>query len=414
MKSFNNKNIKESIKGIYQTFKDDNSSQENVEILNNISEDIINENYENFEAYNKILEYDLFDEEYYLKQNSSSIKIDPLLHYIYYGYKMDYNPCKTFNTKYYREFNNINEKMNPLVYLVNQGIYEGKIKVNDEIWQPPAINKYEIDEKIKNMNEYGLNTIERSVPLIISFTSYPKRINEVKYTLYSLLNQEVKADKIVLWLSQEEFPNKEKDLPEDLIKFLKHGLIIRWCDSKKSSKKLIPSLKEYSNALLVTADDDLYYPENWLKLLYEHHKKYPNDIVSHRSRKISFDDGKIKNYLDWEVLRNEEDASFCNFFTTGGGVLFPPHCLSDIIFNNETYEKLCLTSDDLWFWTAAALNDSKICVVNNCIWELTYVNPARDLLFKKDTLWSYNETHNDEQIAKILETFPIIYEKILE
>ena len=26
-----------------------------------------------------------------------------------------------------------------------EAIYEGKIKVNDEIWQPPAINKYEID-----------------------------------------------------------------------------------------------------------------------------------------------------------------------------------------------------------------------------------------------------------------------------
>ena len=415
MKGFND-NIKDSIRGIYNKTLKDKSCQESIEILDKISKDISGENYENFEAYNRIIEYELFDEEFYLKQCDSPIKTDSLLHYIYIGHLSDLNPCEKFDTKFYRDFNpNIKEDDNPLVYLVNHGIYEGIIKVNQDIWQPPAINKYEMDEKIADMNEYGLNTCdERNIPVIISLTSYPKRINEVQYTLYSLLDQEMKADKIVLWLSYEEFPNRESDLPETLIKFLKYGLTIKWCDSKRSYKKLIPSLTEYPDALIVTADDDLYYPRNWLKGLYEHHQKYPDDIVTHRSRKIGFENGEVKKYLDWTVLRDEEDASFLNFFTTGGGVLFPPHSLSDTIHQREIYDNVCPNGDDMWFWAMAVLNDTKIRVVSDSVWELTYVNPARDLLFKRDTLWSYNETHNDEQFKRLLDTFHDVYEKILK
>lgn len=411
MKKFKpNNKIKESFNKI---FKQKNLlNKENKSILNKISKEIYNEDYSSFKAYNKIYDYNLFDEEYYLEQCEIKPEIDSLIHYIYQGYLYGYNPCKIFNTQFYREFNENVQDKNPLVYFVNYGINEGKIKINETIWQPLAINKYEKIEDLNNFNENGLNKNKREIPLIISLTSYPKRINEVMYTIHSLLNQELKADKIILWLTSSEFPNGENDLPEQLLKFKENGLTIKWCESKKSYKKLIPTLKEYPNALIVTADDDLYYPSDWLKKLYEYHLIYPNEIVTHRSRRIRFKDNNVRNYLEWFVSKNEEDASFLNFFTTGGGTLFIPNSLSDIIFKIDIYERICPNSDDIWFWAMAVLNNTKIRVVSDNISDITYINPARDIIFNKDTLWSYNEKHNDEQFQSLLNEFPEVFDKI--
>ena len=44
--------------------------------------------------------------------------------------------------------------------------------------------------------------------IIVSLTSYPKRINKIKQTLDSIFNQTIQPDKILLWLSNSEFENK--------------------------------------------------------------------------------------------------------------------------------------------------------------------------------------------------------------
>ena len=83
--------------------------------------------------------------------------------------------------------------------------------------------------------------------VIVSFTSWPKRINNVAKVIFSLLNQSVKPDSIELNLSIEEFPNKENDLPNELkIMYENKLFIINWVDKNtKSFKKLFPTLKKY-------------------------------------------------------------------------------------------------------------------------------------------------------------------------
>ena len=53
-----------------------------------------------------------------------------------------------------------------------------------------------------------------------------------------LLQQTLKPDEVILWLSEEQFPNKQ--LPENLTRLQEFGLSIKWCkDDIKSFKKLI-------------------------------------------------------------------------------------------------------------------------------------------------------------------------------
>ena len=105
----------------------------------------------------------------------------------------------------------------------------------------------------------GIDEDNKDEEIIVSLTSFPERMEDINYCIYSLLTQSLKPNKVVLWLANEEFPNKEKDLPKSLLDLKKNGLTIKWCDNYYSYKKLIPSLREYPDSCIVTADDDFYY-----------------------------------------------------------------------------------------------------------------------------------------------------------
>lgn len=259
---------------------------------------------------------------------------------------------------------------------------------------------------------------EEKVPMddmvIVSLTSYPKRIPYIKYAIYTLLNQNVKPYRVVLWLSKEEFPNKEKDLPQELLEFVKKGLEIKWCDQNLYSyKKLIPSLKEFSNSIIVTADDDILYPKDWLEKLYRAYKKDPNFIHCHRAHRITFDkQNHVKPYMEWEHLIENKSTvpSFLNFQTGAGGVLYPKNCFFEDILREDKFMQLSPRADDIWFWAMALLKGTKINVVEN------NVNKIQSSFIDFDEvghLFSENEKNNDLQLNAVFESYPELKERVV-
>ena len=75
------------------------------------------------ESYDKIMESGLFDKNYYLKAYPHIAKsgMDPLVHYLFYGYKEDKNPSAQFNLKrYLEEYPEIKKMgLNPLVHYID-------------------------------------------------------------------------------------------------------------------------------------------------------------------------------------------------------------------------------------------------------------------------------------------------------
>lgn len=291
------------------------------------------------------------------------------------------------------------------------GLNENKYKINNNVKNVETVNKRMLERKIKKFSELGLNSRNRDTKIIVSLTSFPERINEVKFTIYSLLNQKLKPDKLVLWLASDEFKNKEEDLPVSLLNLTKNGLSIRWYEKNiKSYKKLIPSLKSFPNSIIVTADDDIFYPENWLFDLFEEHKMHPLDVICTRSRKIFInEDNTIAEYNKWIISKNEEKSSFFNFFTGAGGVLYPPNSLDERVLNEELAMELCPSTDDIWFWAMTVLNGRKIKLIKNNLSSLTFLNPFRELnLNNQKALWKVNvgNNENDIQIKILFEKFP--------
>ena len=103
--------------------------------------------------------------------------------------------------------------------------------------------------------------------IIVTLTSFKGRINQVYSVIKNILNQSIKPDLIYLNLSVEEFPNKENDLPKNLVELSKNELsfIINWVDgiNIKAFKKIIPILQYLDNEDIIffTDDDILFKPK---------------------------------------------------------------------------------------------------------------------------------------------------------
>ena len=255
------------------------------------------------------------------------------------------------------------------------------------------------------MSKYvGINPVKRDVPIIVSLTSYEARFKDLEISLYSLLNQSLKPDRIILWLSDEI--ESLNDLPYEITKYIKNGLEIRFVKDIGSYTKAIYAFKEYSEAIIVTADDDIYYPKKWLERLYHSYIAHPKDIQVHRAHRVRLKDRKILPYEKWEKHVQEESARFDNFLTGVGGVLYPPNCFLSEVFRNDIFLKYAPTADDIWFWFMALISNRRIRVVQNHIKTLSCTNLLRQILPNRKTLYSINSTgRNDEQIENLMKFY---------
>lgn len=123
----------------------------------------------------------------------------------------------------------------------------------------------------KTENTYSVNSAYKE-RLIVTFTSWKKRIHNCSHIVDLIKRQTLKPYKIVLNLSSDEFVNKENDLPIDLLDKRDGIFEIFWVkENTKVYKKIIPTLDRFPNDLIVCIDDDIEYPNNAIDILY---KKY--------------------------------------------------------------------------------------------------------------------------------------------
>lgn len=258
-------------------------------------------------------------------------------------------------------------------------------------------------------NETGVTKDKRVTEVIVSLTSYPARINAIRWTILSLLNQSYKPNRIVLWLASSQFPRQESDLPLQLIALKKYGLEICWTEDFRSYKKLVPALRMFPCAIIVTADDDVIYPTFWLELLINSYREFPTCVHCHRAHKIQLSsNGTPMPFLKWRYESNGDIPSFLNFLTGVGGVLYPPGSLDPQVLDVECFKKIAPTCDDHWFWAMAVKNGTRIRIVPNGFHSfMKYVNPLASTEFSlcKVNTGEDMKSNDDVVFASILKTF---------
>lgn len=236
--------------------------------------------------------------------------------------------------------------------------------------------------------------------IIVSLTSYEKRIHDVAFAIESIMQQSIKPNRIILWLD-DGFKNKK--LPESLIKQQKRGLEILYCTDIGSYKKLIPTLERFPNDAIITIDDDAIYDYDLLERFILSYLEDPSFIYCARMRRMIFsDDGVLLPYNRWQRLSNDICPSYFNFATGVGGVMYPPHSLADEVTNKDIYMQICRTADDVWFKAMSMLKGTKVMKVStrNPKGDDYFLNDAlqNDALYQKN---SFGEMLNDKQIRDV-------------
>ena len=196
--------------------------------------------------------------------------------------------------------------------------------------------------------------------VVISFTSFPARIADVWQVVKSLKNQTVLPEKIILWLSKEQFPTKSA-IPDSLWQEEDNLFEIRMVDEDiRSHKKFYYIMQEYPDKAFVTCDDDTYYHPETLKYLVEGSKKYPKCIIANTTRHICYDnDGNLLSYRQWKAANNP--FSNDNLIQIGvGGVLYPPNSLHELTLRKDLFLELTPMADDIWLNCMARLKGTPV------------------------------------------------------
>jgi hypothetical protein len=195
---------------------------------------------------------------------------------------------------------------------------------------------------------------------LVSLTTFPARIEKVWLTIESILQQKHKPGAIILWLYKGEF-NGKSSLPKKLLDLEKRGLQIRFCEENlMPHKKYFYAMKEFSDATVITIDDDIIYPTDLLSKLIDVNKKYPDAICCSIARHINNGRTVMIPYDHWNDITNTTLPRNDLLAIGAGGTLFPPGSLNNELFNLVVLKERALKADDLWLKTMSLLNKTKI------------------------------------------------------
>lgn len=184
-------------------------------------------------------------------------------------------------------------------------------------------NNVNMDKHAKSLlSVYDYKKLDASLnkpSIIVTMTSWKKRIDEVIKTIRSCNTQTHIPDKIYLNLSIEEFPGKENDIPVEIVKYENShpNFIINWVDgpNTKSFKKVFPILKYCRyNDIIITVDDDIILPNDFIESRLLDYEKYKAPITSAISIDFALHCKKInagslftkKMFSNWEKLYTKD------------------------------------------------------------------------------------------------------------
>lgn len=252
--------------------------------------------------------------------------------------------------------------------------------------------------------ESGINTKHRDEKVVVSLTSFPARIAQCYYSIKSLMLQDYKADKIILWLADSQF--KDRCIPKPFEELVQAGLTIRYCDDLRSHKKYYYALQEQnSNELVITFDDDIIYESNAISKVVKTHEKFPECIVCNRGFEMMIVDRSFLPYSTWKLCSNVgvKTPAYNIMPSTGAGCLYPYGVMPKSTFDIEAIRKNAWNADDIWMRFNSLSNGIQVVKTREKIAALCNVYGSQ-----KEALTNINngKNENDMVIKRLEDVFP--------
>ncbi|UCB46775.1 MAG: hypothetical protein JSV25_04970 [Spirochaetota bacterium] len=192
--------------------------------------------------------------------------------------------------------------------------------------------------------------------VIVSFTTIPDRINNIKKTLDSMEKQSVRPDTI--YLNLPNVCRRQKHKPYVIPDFLEENrnvIIVKTDYDYGSSMKLLPALNRVSDpdTIIITIDDDHEYNEQFIATLLEYEKKFPDCALGFNGWNIkSLIENNKYDFID-ETVKEPVQADVLEGYR---GVLYKKRFFDKTIFDYHGFPEAAFRVDDVWISAHLAKN----------------------------------------------------------
>ncbi|WP_146131641.1 glycosyltransferase family A protein [Chromobacterium amazonense] len=240
--------------------------------------------------------------------------------------------------------------------------------------------------------------------IIVSMTTISSRIDSITPCLKSLLEQNYDNYEVILNISESPYLidagiSKEiaqREIPKDIK--------LSFVENTGPYRKLLPTLQNCSdNTPIITVDDDVIYPNNFISTLITANSIYDCPIAF-RGREITVNDKRINNYNGWKK-NNLTGSGMAKLPTGKDGILYRKRYFHKNVFNIDLAKKIAPTTDDIWFKWHTALNGfNSVLIFNSLLESFDCVQTDGDSLFE-----SFNKHTNNDHVIFNIENYMKIH-----
>ena len=186
---------------------------------------------------------------------------------------------------------------------------------------------------------------------VVSMTTHGERLQRVYVALESIGRGSELPGRLILWLDE---PASFAALPRAVRRLQRRGLEVRLSENYRVHTKYYPYIIGYpdADAPLVTADDDIVYPADWLRGLTRVHRAHPEDMIAYRAHRMVVEEGGIGPYAHWKPAAGL-DAHPAFFGTSVSGQVFPASLLAVLRQHGEEFREISPDNDDIWIHALA-------------------------------------------------------------
>jgi hypothetical protein len=230
------------------------------------------------------------------------------------------------------------------------------------------LNSFSLSAKYKWLNRYGSSvlTCDPSSEVTVSLTSYGDRVKTVYLAIESIARGLLRPKRLILYIDDRTILENP---PIELKRLQDRGLEIAECENYGPHKKYYPFvLAKNDNLPFATADDDVFYPKEWLFKLFEAHRSASDVIHAHRAKRIGLKEGAkgFAPYREWRYAPSGT-ASAANFATGEAGVIYPHSFALVLREAGDDFRELCPRNDDIWLHKQAVSNGYKIAQIGKIL-----------------------------------------------
>lgn len=234
----------------------------------------------------------------------------------------------------------------------------------------------------------------RHVDCIVSLTTWHRRLDVLPLTLLTLVNQTVRPNKIIIWITSEDYALLD---PATELKFGGAGVEFAICENFGPHKKWLFTRALTGDPRIVLADDDIFYPPYWLENLMR--QAGETVCTAHRCHRILVDEkGEVRPYSTWlKSIRQYGRTSHSFLATNGAGVVFRPSWIPADFYNVKLIRNLCPTADDIWLkcaFLAAGIRVRK---------SADYI-PILGALESQESALERTNVHEDRNTSQLIDT----------